>query len=710
MEKDVHDFTRKLRLVEYFAEENDSENNESISSLVRNKSTYTPPRNRNKFLDTAVDFLNNQNFVAKNLKNKSNISKNEWQAINYLKDNKDVIIKEADKGGSVVVMNKKHYHDMIMTHLNDSNIYSKIDSNCDMKVITKLKKLIEKYKDCLTTKEKDYLINFRFSSSNFYGLPKIHKSKVIKTVLENQNKEYIEAFEPSDLTLRPIVAGPTCPTRKLSDLIDKILKPFLIHIKSYIKDNIDFLSKCSRQNDENTIIATFDVIGLYSNIPHCYGLEAIEYWINKYPQLLDRFSKEFVLESTKFILENNNFKFDNIFYNQIKGTAMGTIFAPVYANLTMGYFELQFYDICRINFGHEQHNFICQNWKRYLDDCQTLLQGDKINPDDLLSVLNSVHPSIQFTMEYSKKEIPFLDILIKRNNEKIWMDVYHKPTDTHRCLPFSSSHPNHCKRNIPFILARRICMISENSNEKEKHIDDLRYNLAKSGYPRLLIESGIKRALHIPQEELRQPKVFQNNNNLSFITTFNPNNPNSFDIAKKSIECLKQNNVNGFQNISLLQSKRQPPNLKRILTKAEFSNPVAGVYSCDDKRCDCCHALYINDRYTFKNTNKTFVVKSRFSCDSSNLLYVIFCPSCGEEYIGETGIGKTKLRDRVRVYRQHIKQPEYQQLKVEEHLRTCGKGAFKIFPLLQMRSNDTDLRRSYEKRFQMSFKPKLNKL
>ena len=197
---------------------------------------------------------------------------------------------------------------------------------------------------------------------------------------------------------------------------------------------------------------------------------------------------------------------------------------------------------------------------------------------------------------------------------------------------------------------------------------------------------------------------------MSFITTFNPNNPNSYDIAKKSIECLKQNNVNGFQNISLLQSKRQPPNLKRILTKAEFSNPVAGVYSCDDKRCDCCQALYINDRYTFKNTNKTFVVKSRFSCDSSNLLYVIFCPSCGEEYIGETGIGKTKLRDRVRVYRQHIKQPEYQQLKVEEHLRTCGKGAFKIFPLLQMRSNDTDLRRSYEKRFQMSFKPKLNKL
>ena len=36
------------------------------------------------------------------------------------------------------------------------------------------------------------------------------------------------------------------------------------------------------------------------------------------------------------------------------------------------------------------------------------------------------------------------------------------------------------------------------------------------------------------------------------------------------------------------------------------------------------------------------------------------------------GKEKTKLRDRVRVYRQHIRQPQYQQLKVEGHVRVCG--------------------------------------
>ena len=103
-------------------------------------------------------------------------------------------------------------------------------------------------------------------------------------------------------------------------------------------------------------------------------------------------------------------------------------------------------------------------------------------------------------------------------------------------------------------------------------------------------------------------------------------------------------------------------------------------------------------------------MKAHFSCDSSNLLDAVICPTCGEEYTGETGVGKTKLRDRVRVYRQHIRQPEYQKLKAEEHLRLCGKGTFKIFPLLQMRSSEIDLRRSYKRNFKKKYKTKLNNL
>ena len=40
-----------------------------------------------------------------------------------------------------------------------------------------------------------------------------------------------------------------CPTRHLSNLVDILLKTFLIHIKNYIKDNLDFLAKCFRENE-----------------------------------------------------------------------------------------------------------------------------------------------------------------------------------------------------------------------------------------------------------------------------------------------------------------------------------------------------------------------------------------------------------------------------------------------------------------------------
>ena len=68
---------------------------------------------------------------------------------------------------------------------------------------------------------------------------------------------------------------------------------------------------------------------------------------------------------------------------------MGTIFAPTFANLTIGFFELTFYDLCKETFGED-----LGNWTRFLDDCETLLEENKINPKDLVSILNSINPSI----------------------------------------------------------------------------------------------------------------------------------------------------------------------------------------------------------------------------------------------------------------------------------------------------------------------------
>ena len=67
---------------------------------------------------------------------------------------------------------------------------------------------------------------------------KIYKSEIIQDVVKKNYTEYIELLYPEDLTFRPIVAGPSCETNRLSNLLDILLTLKI----TYILFNI-YLSK-----------------------------------------------------------------------------------------------------------------------------------------------------------------------------------------------------------------------------------------------------------------------------------------------------------------------------------------------------------------------------------------------------------------------------------------------------------------------------------
>ena len=101
LKKDIRDFTRKLRLLEYFS---DTDNENDDDSILKNKSNFCPGRNLNNTLDKIIDSLN-QEELETTKKSTSNLSKQEWLALKELQSDKTIIIKEADKGGAVVIMN-----------------------------------------------------------------------------------------------------------------------------------------------------------------------------------------------------------------------------------------------------------------------------------------------------------------------------------------------------------------------------------------------------------------------------------------------------------------------------------------------------------------------------------------------------------------------------------------------------------------------------
>ena len=83
---------------------------------------------------------------------------------------------------------------------------------------------------------------------------------------------------------------------------------------------------------------------MYTKIKHNVFYKAIEYWIDKFHDdipLLSRFTKAFILERLNITLKFDYFYINKNFFHQIKGMAMGTIFAVVGSNLTVAYFEVK---------------------------------------------------------------------------------------------------------------------------------------------------------------------------------------------------------------------------------------------------------------------------------------------------------------------------------------------------------------------------------
>ena len=337
--------------------------------------------------------------------------------------------------------------------------------------------------------------------------------------------------------------------------------------------------------------------------------------------------------------------------------------------------------------------------------------GEKLKQfNDILQHLN---PSIAFTMEKNSHKLPFLDILVIKDQNKISTDIYHKPTDTFNYVSFLSSHPRHTKAAIPYNLARRICTIVTNKRQKNIRLNKLRQKLLVRGYPLSLINSGIKKASLIPVEELRNPPKQDKNIEtvVPIVTTHNPNNSNIFPQIRTRFNLLKGNRMKKVQKeTNLINSKRQPPNLKKILTNANFTeNKIKrGTTQCKSVKCGTCKYMLETQQIVFNNQPQSpYIIKSPLNCLAKNVIYVINCLSCSKQYIGQT----SSLRERVTVHRQQIREPQLRKLPISKHLAYCtspDNPRFTICPILQ--KNDKTQREILESNLITKYKPELNNI
>ena len=81
-----------------------------------------------------------------------------------------------------------------------------------------------------------------------------------------------------------------------------------------------------------------------------------------------------------------------------------------------------------------------------------------------LNKLNTFHPTIKLTAEYSEEAIKFLDVNVRLVEGELMADLSVKSTDTYHFLDPSSFHPCYCKKGIPYCQALSLNRISSDTN------------------------------------------------------------------------------------------------------------------------------------------------------------------------------------------------------------------------------------------------------
>ena len=269
---------------------------------------------------------------------------------------------------------------------------------------------------------------------------------------------------------------------------------------------------------------------------------------------------------------------------------------------------------------------------------------------------------MQFTYEWSNKEITFLDVRLVLEGV-LETDRHIKPTNPQLFLHFTSNHPSSVFKAIVYGQALSVRLICSKDEFLAKHLENLKNKFIERGYPVQLVVENLQRGAAIPRADLLKPKPVYPQQDCpatlskprfspTFIVTYNPHNPNLHKWLKDNHNILLADRKMAkiFPNPPSV-SYRQPKSLKQLMVRSRLkalpyrncsdleSNPV-GCYrhkhGARGRRCELCPRIKEGVNFRSNFTGKTYKIRHNLTCKSKYCVYLITCEKCSKQYTGKS--------------------------------------------------------------------------
>ena len=311
---DFNQFARRMRLQYIYHDKNTEQHPFHV------KSSWIPPIQRSVALETYLEEVKIKLAETPPVKPKNNLPPGERRALKELQiNNKEIILKKADKGITTIVMNRENKINEGQKQLDDRNNYQPLDKPMVRDTSQRVKPLINAlhqagYIDEMTVKWFNPTPNPP-RIPVFYTLTKFHKPTLVR---------------------RPIISGCDGPTERLSSFVDKLFEPIAQIKDSYLKDTTHFIRFIeSTRVPRNAFLVSMDVTSLYTNIPQGEGITIVCNAYENFHANNPPIATNFLREMLSLILKENSFQFNGKYYFQTHGTAMGTKMEVAFANIFM---------------------------------------------------------------------------------------------------------------------------------------------------------------------------------------------------------------------------------------------------------------------------------------------------------------------------------------------------------------------------------------